>query len=221
MSDMTALERLLADRWSCRGYLPDEVPRETIERLLTVAGRTPSWCNTQPWEVTVLSGEATSSLVKAMAEDAEHWTPDIPFPPGYEGVYADRRRESGWQLYEAVGVAKGDRDASAAQMLRNFEFFGAPHAAIVTTTASLGPYGAVDCGLFIDSFLLGAQALGLGACAQAAIAMRAGVVREHLGLADDRQVVAGIAFGVPDPEHPTNTYRTNRVPLDEFVTFRD
>ena len=221
MDDLTVLERLLAERWSCRGYLPDEVPRETIERLLTVAGRTPSWCNTQPWEVTVLSGEATAALVKAMAEAAEHWTPDIAFPPGYEGVYADRRRESGWQLYEAVGVAKGDRDGSAAQMMRNFEFFGAPHAAIVTTSASLGPYGAIDCGLFIDSFLLGAQALGLGACAQAAIAMRAGVVREHLGLADDRQVVAGIAFGVPDPEHPTNGYRTSRVPLEEFVTFRD
>lgn len=221
MDDMTVLERLLAERWSCRGYLPDQVPRATIERLLTAAGRTPSWCNTQPWEVTVLSGEATASLVKAMAEDAEHWTPDIPFPLAYEGAYADRRRESGWQLYEAVGVAKGDREASAAQMLRNFEFFGAPHAAIVTTTASLGPYGAVDCGLFIDSFLLAAQALGLGACAQAAIAMRAGVVREHLGLAADRQVVAGIAFGVPDPEHPTNTYRTTRVPLADWVTFRD
>ncbi len=221
MDEMTALERLLADRWSCRGYLPDEVPRDTIERLLTAAGRTPSWCNTQPWEVTVLSGEATASLVKAMATDAEHWTPDIAFPPGYEGVYADRRRESGWQLYEAVGVAKGDRDGSAAQMMRNFEFFGAPHAAIVTTSASLGAYGAIDCGLFIDTFLLAAQALGLGACAQAAIAMRAGVVREHLGLPDDRQVVAGIAFGLPDPQHATNTYRTTRVPLEEFVTFRD
>jgi nitroreductase len=221
MDDMTVLERLLAERWSCRGYLPDEVPRATIERLLAVAGRTPSWCNTQPWEVTVLSGEATAALVKAMAADAERWTPDIAFPPGYEGRYADRRRESGWQLYEAVGVAKGDREASAAQMLRNFDFFGAPHAAIVTTTASLGTYGAIDCGLFVDSFLLGAQALGLGACAQAAIALRSEVVREHLGLDEDRQVVCGIAFGVPDPAHPTNTYRTTRVPLDEFVTFRD
>jgi len=221
MDDMTALERLLAERWSCRGYLPDEVPRATIERLLVAAGRTPSWCNTQPWEVTVLSGEATAALVKAMAADAERWTPDIAFPPGYEGVYADRRRESGWQLYEAVGVAKGDRDASAAQMLRNFEFFGAPHAAVVTTPASLGPYGAVDCGLFVDSFLLAAQALGLGACAQAAIALRSQVVREHLGLGDDRQVVCGIAFGVPDPAHPTNTYRTSRVPLEDWVTFRD
>lgn len=42
MSDIEALERLLDDRWSCRGFLDQQVPRETIDRLLTVAQRTPS-----------------------------------------------------------------------------------------------------------------------------------------------------------------------------------
>lgn len=211
------LEKVLAERWSCRGYTDEQVAPDVITRLLEVAQRTPSWCNTQPWHVTVTSGEATTRLRDAMAADPRLGS-DLDFPPGYEGVYAERRRESGWQLYEAVGVQKGDREASSAQMMRNFEFFGAPHVAIVTTSASLGVYGAIDCGLYVQSFLLAAQSLGLGACAQAALAMRSAFLREYFNLADDRRVVCGISFGHPDPEHPTNSYRTSRAPLTDSVT---
>ncbi|MDR6117728.1 nitroreductase [Aeromicrobium sp. SORGH_AS981] len=213
------LEGLLADRWSCRGYTDEQVDTATIERLLAAAQRTPSWCNTQPWHVVVTAGGETERLKQAMADD-ERFGPDLEFPPSYEGVYAERRRESGWQLYEAVGVVKGDRAGSAAQTMRNFEFFGAPHVAIVTTTRSLGVYGAVDCGLYVQSFLLAAQALGLGACAQAALAMRSELLREWFELDDDRQVVCGISFGHPDPDHPTASYRTTRAPLDQAADLR-
>ena len=40
---------------------------------------------------------------------------DFPFPERYEGVYQDRRRECAWQLYDSVGIARGDRAASAEQ----------------------------------------------------------------------------------------------------------
>ena len=216
---MDALESLLASRRSCRGYLAEQVDPGTIERLLAAAQRTPSWCNTQPWHVVVTLGDQTQELQEAMAAD-ERFGPDLPFPESYEGVYAERRRESGWQLYDAVGVVKGDRAGSAAQTMRNFEFFGAPHVAIVTTSRSLGVYGAVDCGLYVQTFLLAAEALGLGACAQAALAMRSELLREWFELDDDRQVVCGIAFGHPDPDHPTSRFRTRRADLEESAELR-
>ncbi len=218
-SDADALERLLADRWSCRGFTDEQVPRDVIERLLTMAQRTPSWCNVQPWQLVITSGEETKRLAAALL-DAVNWSgTDFDFPAAYTGIYQDRRRASGWQLYEAVGVEKGDREASALQMMRNFEFFGAPHAAILTTEADLGVYGAIDCGLYVDSFLLAAQALGLGACAQAALAACAPFLREWFGLPETRKVVCGISFGYADPDHPTATYRTARADLEDVVTF--
>ena len=219
MSDVDALERLLADRWSCRGFTDEQVPRDVIERLLTIAQRTPSWCNVQPWQVVITSGEETVRLKEALLESIDYAGTDFDFPTGYSGVYRERRRASGWQLYEAVGVEKGDREASGLQMLRNFEFFGAPHVAILTTDAELGVYGAIDCGLYVDSFLLAAQALGLGACAQAALAAGAPFLRKWFDLPETRKVVCGISFGYADPDHPTATYRTARAPLDEVVTF--
>ncbi len=221
MSDVEALERLLADRWSCRGFLDQQVPRETIERLLAIAGRTPSWCNTQPWHVTITSGEATKKLGAALLDSFDGSGTDFDFPATYAGVFLERRRESGWQLYEAVGIEKGDREASGKEMLKNFEFFGAPHVAILTTEGDLGVYGAVDCGLYVDSFLLAAQALGLGAIAQAALAVRAPFLREWFGLPDNRKVVCGISFGYADPDHATATYRTSRVPFEDTATFVD
>ena len=167
----------------------------------------------------ITSGEETVRLKEALLESFDWSSSDFDFPASYNGVYRERRRESGWQLYEAVGVQKGDRDASAVQMLRNFEFFGAPHVAILTTDEDLGVYGAIDCGLYVDSFLLAAQALGLGACAQAALAACAPFLREYFDLPETRKVVCGIAFGYPDPDHATATYRTSRAALDEVVTF--
>jgi len=221
MSDLEVLERLLTDRWSCRGFTDESVPRDVIERLLTVAQRTPSWCNTQPWQLIITSGEETTKLREALLKSFDWAGSVFEFPVSYNGVYRERRRESGWQLYEAVGVEKGDREASALQMLRNFEFFGAPHVAILTTDADLGVYGAIDCGLYVDSFLLAAQALGLGACAQAALAAGSPFLRDYFDLDESRRVVCGISFGYADPDHPTASYRTSRVGLEDVVTFVD
>ena len=52
------LEELLQERYSVRAFRPDPVPRETIAHMLTVAQRTASWCNSQPWQVLIASGEA-------------------------------------------------------------------------------------------------------------------------------------------------------------------
>lgn len=225
-TDFVALERLLRTRRSCRGYLPDEVPRDVIEHLLGAAQHTASWCNTQPWQVHIVSGESRDALSKAAVENvmATFGQPapsDFPFPAAYTGVYNERRKEVGWQLYEAVGVERGDRNGSAMQMLRNFEFFGAPHVAIITTDADLGVYGAIDCGLYVNSFMLAAEALGLGTCAQAAIAQVTPAVREFLGLPDDRRVVCGISFGHPDPAHPSAKFMSHRAPISDAVTFVD
>jgi nitroreductase len=218
------IEELLAARFSCRGFLSQPVPRATIERILTAAQKTASWCNSQPWRLEITSGAATQKFRKVMyaaASGGEPKTGDFPFPREYRGVYLERRRESGFQLYNSLGIARGDKAAYAKQALENFNFFGAPHIAIVHTDEALGVYGAVDCGGYVTSFMLAAQALGIATIPQAAIAFHSDVVRAHFGLADDRRVVCGISFGYPDRTHKANSYRTNRAALSDAVCFFD
>jgi nitroreductase len=218
------LEELLGERYSCRAYRPDEVPRSTIERILTAAQRTASWCNSQPWQVVIASGAAKERFRADIYAAASSGAPDdgdFSFPREYRGVYQERRRESGFQLYNTLGIARGDRAAYARQSLENFNFFGAPHVAIIHSDEALGIYGAIDCGAYVGNFLLAAQALGLGAIPQAALAHQSGLIRRHFGLGDDRRVVCGISFGFPDREHKINSYRTSRAGIPETATFVD
>jgi len=215
-------EELLDGRYSCRGFLPEPVPRNTVEHILRISQRTPSWCNTQPWQVTITSGASTERFREAMlaASDREP-SPDFAWPAKYQGVYQERRRECGYGLYESVGVARGDRAASAQQALENFRLFGAPHVAIITTDASLGVYGAIDCGGWVGNFMLAARSLGVATIAQAALSSWPDIVREQLGLPADRLVVCGISFGFEDTSHRANKFRTARAPLESVVQWRD
>ena len=213
---------LLIERYSCRAFRPDPVPRGTIEKILTAAGRVPSWCNAQPWQVIVTAGGETDRFRDGLFDYASQnaMRHDLDAPKRYTGIYQERRRTCGWQLYEAVGVKKGDREGSGEQMKENFRLFGAPHVAIVTTEADLGSYGVLDCGGFITGFCLAAQALGVATIPQAAVAGHSRFVRDFFGLPDSRLVVAAISFGYEDRDHPANGFRTDRAPLDEVMDWR-
>ena len=218
------LEELLSERYSCRAFLPQPVPRPTIDRILTAAQRTASWCNSQPWQIVIASGDAKERFRAAIYAEASSGAPedgDFSFPREYLGVYLERRRESGFQLYNTLGIARGDKAAYAKQALENYNFFGAPHVAVIHTDEALGIYGAIDCGAYVGNFLLAAQALGLGTIPQAALARHSGLIRRHFKLGDDRRVVCGISFGFPDRDHKINSYRTSRASIPDTVTFVD
>ncbi|GGG23548.1 nitroreductase [Rhodococcoides trifolii] len=215
------LEALLNHRYSCRAYQDRQVDRADIEAMLRLAQRTPSWCNSQPWQVVVTSGETTTALAKALSEAAAsgRMGSDIPGPEEYRGVYQDRRRGAGFALYDSVGIDRKDHARRAEHMAENFTFFGAPHTAIITTDKYLGTYGAVDCGGYVSTLVLAAQELGIATIPQAAIAMVSETVREFFGMPDDRLVVCAVSFGYADEDAPINSFRTDRAALDEAVTF--
>lgn len=218
-TDAETLQRLFGDRHSCRAFRDQPVDRSIITRILELAQLSPSWCNTQPWQVAVTEGQGTQRLrdaIRAFAV-ANDPRPDVPFPSTYPGVYDERRKVCGWQLYESVGIERGDREASASQALRNFELFGAPHVAIVSTAHDLGVYGAIDCGVYLAHFLLAAQSLGVATIPQAALAAVSPVIREELGLDDSRQVLFGVSFGYPDVNHAANGFRTARAGIEEVL----
>ncbi|WP_171122351.1 MULTISPECIES: nitroreductase [unclassified Ruegeria] len=216
---LSDLNTLLAARHSCRAFRPDPVPREHIEQILISTGRVPSWCNAQPWNVVVTSGTETERFRNALREEAMSGAPapDMPFPTSYSGVYRDRRRECGWALYEAVGVERGDRAASARQMMANFTLFDAPHCAILSSPAELGPYGAMDCGGFVTAFTLAAQSLGVATIPQAAVASYGPFLHRYFDIPEDRLILCAISFGYADKDHPANGFRTDRASPDAFV----
>jgi len=223
---MTAFDTLidtLRARFSCRAFRPDPVDPDTITRIVAAARHVPSWCNAQPWQLIITTGDATDRFRDALYDcaQANPPAPDLPWPDSYPGVYGARRRACGFQLYDAVGIEKGDRPASTRQMMENYRLFGAPHVAIVTAPTALGPYGAMDTGGFVTAFCLAAQTLGVATIPQAAIAAQAPFVRTHFDIAQDRMILCAISFGMADPDHPANTFRTDRATTGDIIDWRD
>ena len=223
-TDDQVLERLLSARFSCRFYQAKPVPQNVIDRILTLAQKTASWNNTQPWHATITSGGATEKFRNALyAHGTSGATPqpDLPFPREYKGASLDRRRECGFALYGALGIQRGDKAAYMKQGAENYRLFGAPHVAIISSDEPLGPYGAVDCGAYVANFMLAAQSLGVATIAQAAVTHHGTFVHSYFGIPDDRMLVCGISFGYADQAHAVNNYRTTRVPIDAAASMRN
>ena len=216
---INGLEALLESRYSCRAFLSDSIAEQELATLFRMAQRAPSWCNVQPWQVSLVSGPILAELSEALlaAEYSDTPQPDLPAPAAYEGVYRKRRSETAYGLYGSLGIRREDRELRRAQARENFRFFGAPHVAVVTTEDVLGSYGVLDCGGYITTLLLAAESLGLAAVPQAAIAMYSGTVRRVLDLPQNRLIIAAVSLGYADKTHPANGFRTSRANVSDVV----
>ena len=67
---MTVTEAIKT-RSSIRAFKPDMVDRALLMEIFELAARTPSWGNTQPWEVFVADGDALGRIRAAYIENHE------------------------------------------------------------------------------------------------------------------------------------------------------
>jgi nitroreductase len=132
--------------------------------------------------------------------------------------HALRRRQvaAAQALYGALGVARDDRAGRDAQFERNFRFFDAPVALIVTMEHGFGSGGYMDLGMTLYGLMLAAQSHGLATCAIGAMASYPSLIRQHLGLDASSHIVCGMALGYADPNAPVNQTQTMRCELGEY-----
>jgi len=220
-----SLEAAMRTRRSVRAFLPEPVPRATIERVLELAGRAPSGNNAQPWQVYVVTGDALARLTRALraAYDEPDQTPyrgeyDY-YPKEWIPPFLDRRRKVGWDLYNLLGIRRGDKAAMHAQHARNYGFFDAPVGLVFTVNRILSQGSWLDYGMFLQSVMLAARAHGLDTCPQAAFVPYHAVIARELQLPAEEMLVCGMALGKADPHAIENTLVTEREPVSGFARF--
>jgi nitroreductase len=224
-----AVDAAITTRRSVRAFLPTPVPRQTIEDILAVAARAPSGVNTQPWKVTVLTGQAKEELSRKIlaAHDANAAAgstgADVGeydyYPTEWAPPYIDRRRKVGWDLYSLLGIAKGDKARMHAQHGRNYRFFDAPVGLVFTIDRVLRQGSWLDYGMFLQNVMTAARGRGLDTCPQAAFIGFHKIIREHLSLPDSEMVVCGMSLGYADESAVENTLVTEREPVARFTRF--
>lgn len=223
MATAAAMEAIIASRHSTRAFLPREVPRALLMRILDLAARAPSGSNIQPWQVQVLTGAPLRALgaeLQALSLAGDPGEPGYAYyPRNWREPYLSRRRKVGWDLYSALGIGRADKDRMATQHALNFTFFGAPVGLIFTIDRDMEQGSWLDYGMFLGTVMIAARGLGLDTCPQAAFNRYSQVIARRLALPAERMVVCGMALGYADPAHPANAFTTEREPATHFTTF--
>ena len=218
--DVPAGMALMQQRRSTRAFLPDAVPDALLQQLLLTARQAPSGGNLQPGQLIAVRGTAREQLTAALLQDFESQAPEQEdyayFPRPMPMQLRKRQVASAQALYGALGVARDDRAGRDAQFARNYRFFDAPVALVVTIDSHYGPGGYMDLGMTLYGLQLAAAAIGLGSCAIGALASYPATVRRVLGLPENKHIVCGLALGWADASAPVNQTQTTRAPLDEW-----
>ena len=215
------LLKALKSRQSIRAFKADAVPQELITQILEAARWSPSWGNTQPWELVVVRGEKVRKLTGEMVAAFQQRVaanPDVAMPGTFPDVYKERYMACAAGLFGKMGVARDDKARRIAHLVNMTGGFGAPAIIYVIFNADLlEPYSMFDLGAITHGICLAAHDRGLGTCICAQLALYPDIIRQHLGLAKSHRIVVGIALGYPDAAAPANAFRTEREPLEKFV----
>jgi nitroreductase len=209
-------------RQSIRGFKSTPVPETLLREVLQAAGRSPSYKNTQPWEVSIVSGakrEALAEVLFKLASDNTAPNYDFPAPESWPPALDFRSKDHGTRRFNALGIGRDDQTLRNNLRLQNFKFFGAPCAAFFFMDASLEHWSALDMGLFLQSFTLAAHGAGLGTCMQASVSGYPDAIRECLGLPASKKLIVAMSLGYPDMEAPINSYHSTRMEVDDFTTW--
>ncbi|MEE9365167.1 MAG: nitroreductase [Dehalococcoidales bacterium] len=207
-------------RQSIRGFKPDPVPKDVINKILEAVSNTPSYTNTQPWEVVVVSGKKKDELSKIIFELARAkatTNPDLPMPKSWLPEYEARSGEHGARRLATLGIERGDEEGREKLRLMNFEFYGAPCVAFLFIDGSLGEWSIFDMGLFAQNLILAAHSLGVESVLQASVTNYAPEIKKFLGVPESKKLLIGIPLGYIDDEAKLNAYRSLKQKPEEFT----
>ncbi|MBA4421836.1 MAG: nitroreductase family protein [Syntrophus sp. (in: bacteria)] len=210
-------------RRSIRKFRPDPVPEALIREILEAARWSPSWGNTQPWEIIVVSGESLERFKKANRQqlmDGVVPEPDTAMPEVWPDVLKRRYTEIGKKVLTTLEIARGDQEARLRYTGDMFMLFDAPCLILFCVDKALcREYAMLDVGAIQHALCLLVHARGLGSCILAASASYPALIREILPLQETKAVIIGVALGYPDGDAPINNFSRERANPDEFTTW--
>ncbi|MCJ7596577.1 MAG: nitroreductase [Desulfobacterales bacterium] len=214
------LFKCIEGRKSCRAFLGKKVDKGILEKVLKAANRSPSYRNTQPWEVFVVAGEKKEALARKLSDAAASGvaaTPGLPAPQAWPEAFAKRMREHNLARLKAIGIDPENEKQIRDNYSRNYKFYDAPCVIFVGMDKSLTSWSVFDLGCFAQSILLGLEAEGLGGVIQASVTNYGDIIRKEVGAPETMAILISISVGHPDLEAPVNSYRSRRKESGEFV----
>jgi len=221
---MNVSDALIA-RKSTRAFLPQQVDKTIIDRILSAARHAPSGTNTQPWQVAVVTGETKQQLCQeleaAFRNQVERQMDYHYYPEEWVDPYKSRRKACGLQMYSTLKITREDKQRQLDQWAANYRAFDAPVMLLFFMDGIMQTGSYLDYGMFLQSVMLMAVEEGLATCPQAALGEFPAIVKTSLGYPDNYILLCGMAVGYEDKDALVNSYRTPREEIETFTRYFD
>lgn len=215
-------EHVLDGRYSCRRFLDKPVSLQQVRDIASVAQRSPSWGNTQPWKLYAVGGEKAGKLKELLVQTmGTPQNPDLDFPDGFSGAMEQRIESLGKAMFEVLGIERQDQEARLQHNINNFSAFGAPVLLFVTVPRPKNVYAVLDAGAYVHALCLAATNLGLATVILTALVRFPDKVREIVPIPESETIVIGVALGYADEQTAINSFRSPREDLDSVLTTLD
>jgi len=212
---MNVMEAIKTRR-SIRAFLPKPVEREKLDAIFEAAAHTPSWANTQPWEVYVAAGGTLERIREGFRQKYESKAPAAPETPR-PIAWPDELKKRQQQLYPDMKRDCGDAVEQFGSL--NMSMFNAPAVIYLCIDRILSEWSMFDTGMYAQSIMLAAEEQGLSTIPAITLALFPDVIRRELDISDDLKIVIGIAIGYADKDNRINDFKSARKTVNETVRY--
>lgn len=212
--------KVVNKRHSVRQFTDQAVETDLIKEIVTVAQRTPSWVNSQPWQVYCAQGTVLQQIKEAYREadqTGQASQPDLPVMSREEWAPRTQANMKQWR-HDIVHHFSNFDEAHTAMSTASDSLYNSPVILFITVPQASPDWSIFDAGAFAQALMLAATNRGLGSIPTYNSVRFPNILRQILGIPDTERVLVGISLGYP-ADQPLNHYHSQRVPLSNVLHF--
>ena len=217
--DMAAsFKELMKQRHSVRFFQKKEIQENTLKDIISTALNSPSWGNSQPWNIYVASGKTLEEIRKVwISKNKEGIKGYSDLEPIHRQNFSERSQKILANLlkeFTEVGKDPDMKKFAESQAV----LFNAPTLVYLTIPKGQIKYSIFDLGALEMSILLAAKSQGVDSLAAYEAIKYPDVIRKFCKIPETEDIIIGIGLGYED-NNELNNYRSKKLSLEEACHF--
>ena len=162
MASKQYFHKLMEERHSVRYFLSKEIPKDVLKKIISTSLLSPSWGNSQPWNIYVATGKTLSEIRKIWEEKSKQGIKGYAdMDPGHRTSFNERSQKF-MEVLTKFAFEESPKDPNC----RSFKdvqsiLFNAPAVVYLTLPKGYNKYSVLDLGGLEVAIMLAAKDLGV------------------------------------------------------------
>lgn len=213
-------EKVVQNRHSVRMFTEQPVEKDLIKEIVSLAQQSPSWVNSQPWQVYCAMESSLAEIKNTYQKNDENGkqiNPDLAVMSRNDWAALPQGNMKHWG-HEIVHHFTDFDEAHSTMTNASNTLNNAPVILYITIPKASPDWSILDAGAFAETLLLAATDKGLGSIITYNSVRFPDDLHRILNVPDDERFMAGVSIGYP-AEQKINDFRSDREPLEKVLHF--